>query len=571
MTAENSPSKSSPQSKSQAAGEDGYVRLHITPLDSDLLKIVVPAAVLPNARNISFHTIETFPDRRYGFVELPTADADKLKKKLNGAVLKGSKMRVDKARPEKKVEIVEEDKASKKKRKSKEAENELEEAKKPKRDYGSIEGMTLHDRKVKRGWTEPLDYKKKNKKDKESKGKDKDLKRKQLKSKYTEKEECLFKAKLPANVASMTPKKEEAEEEEDSTKKRKKKKSSREVTVHEFENTTKFPSFLKNTAPAKTGKEAVEFVDGKGWVNANGDIVEAFKEKVKPKPAPKAKKVKIVEESSDDETSSSGSSSESDSSDEESEADSDDDMEDAPAPAEVPEPKPPKTQTQSELAAAKVKEAASKLDDDNSDSSPSASSDSSSESSDSDSDSDAETSSTPAKNLTITIPPPPTTPSAKAVHPLEALYKRNEATDAEAATPAAGFSFFGGGDDDVEEDSARSQTPAVPMTPFTRQDLEWRNVRSAAPTPDTAHPPRNQNFWANEEDDNADWQYADEDEVDEAYNNATAGNASSATSDFQKWFWENRGDLNRSWMTRRKTAAKEKRHRDNKARASRAV
>jgi hypothetical protein len=45
----------------------------------------------------------------------------------------------------------------------------------------------------------------------------------------------------------------------------------------------------------------------------------------------------------------------------------------------------------------------------------------------------------------------------------------------------------------------------------------------------------------------------------------------TATTDFQKWFWENRRDLNKSWMTRRKTAAKEKRHRENKARASKAV
>ena len=44
-----------------------------------------------------------------------------------------------------------------------------------------------------------------------------------------------------------------------------------------------------------------------------------------------------------------------------------------------------------------------------------------------------------------------------------------------------------------------------------------------------------------------------------------------AKSDFQNWFWENRGDLNRSWMKRRKTSAKERRHRENKARASRAT
>lgn len=560
MTTDNSPKKTSSPSKSQAAGEDGFVRLHITPLDSELLKIVVPAAVLPSARNISFHRLETFPDKRFGFVELPTADADKLKKKLNGAVLKGSKMRIEKARPEKKVEIVEEDKASKKKKKSKKSTDDDEvETKKRKRDFDVVDGITLHDRKVKRGWTEPLDYKKKTKKDKESKGKDKDLKRKQQKSKYTEKEECLFKAKLPANVASMTPKKED-EDEDNSTKKRKKKGSSRDVTVHEFENTTKFPSFLKNTVPAKTGKEAVEFVDGKGWVDVNGNVVETVKEKVKPKPAPKkAKKVKVVEESSDDSTSSSGSSSESSSesdssSDEEPEEESDDEMIDATTPAVPVKTKATSAKTEPEPTPAKIKDTKPQAADDTSDS-------------DSSSSSDAEDSSSPAKNLTINIPPPPITPSAKAVHPLEALYKRN--AEAEATTPAAGFSFFGGGDDIIEDDAPSTQTPAVPMTPFTRQDLEWRNVRSAAPTPDTAHPPRMQNFWANNDDDNADWQYADEDEAEEAYDDDVPG--TSATSDFQKWFWENRGDLNRSWMTRRKTAAKEKRHRDNKARASKAV
>ncbi|KAF4469698.1 hypothetical protein FALBO_3406 [Fusarium albosuccineum] len=41
-----------------------------------------------------------------------------------------------------------------------------------------------------------------------------------------------------------------------------------------------------------------------------------------------------------------------------------------------------------------------------------------------------------------------------------------------------------------------------------------------------------------------------------------------SSSDFQAWFWDNRRELNRSWMKRRKTAAKEKRHRENKARAN---
>ncbi|UKZ76429.1 hypothetical protein TrVFT333_004133 [Trichoderma virens FT-333] len=96
-----------------------FVRLHITPLDAELINVVIPASVRPSARNISYHTLETFPERRYGFVELPEADAEKLRKKLNGTTLKGCKMRIEKARPETRVEPTgEEDEVPEKKRKS---------------------------------------------------------------------------------------------------------------------------------------------------------------------------------------------------------------------------------------------------------------------------------------------------------------------------------------------------------------------------------------------------------------------------------------------------------------------
>ena len=375
-----------------------------------------------------------------------------------------------------------------------------------------------------------------------------------------------MKTKLPPNVASTLPKKDE----DDSTKKRKKKnKNSREVTVHEFENTTKFPSFLRDAAPTTNGKGSVEFVEGKGWVDDDGNVVEELKEKIKPKPAPKPKKAKkIVEESSDDSTSSSGSSSESDSSsDSSSEEESDDEMVDAPKPAPQVEKQPQKS------APENTSEDKATSSESSSDSS-SDSSDSSSDS-DSDSDSDAEASATPAKGLTINIPPPPATPSTKVIHPLEALYKPSAADEASGSTSAAPaaepFSFFGGDgdDDDVDDEPEGKRRPtsiAMPMTPYTRQDFEWRNIRSAAPTPDTAHPPRTQPLWAGQDQDDE----MEDEEIEEAYNGGAATPA-QGTSDFQKWFWENRGDLNRSWMTRRKTAAKEKRHRDNKTRASKAV
>ena len=74
-------------------------RLHITPLNPQLLPVVLPPSVLQQSSNISFHTIQTVPDKNYGFVDLPELEAAKIKKKLHGSLLKGFKMRVEEARP----------------------------------------------------------------------------------------------------------------------------------------------------------------------------------------------------------------------------------------------------------------------------------------------------------------------------------------------------------------------------------------------------------------------------------------------------------------------------------------
>ncbi|PNY29489.1 Uncharacterized protein TCAP_00599 [Tolypocladium capitatum] len=534
---------SAPDQPSTGIGDD-YVRLHITPLDPELYKIIIPATVQPVARNISYHTLETFPEKRYGFVELPQMDADKLRKKLNGATLKGSKVRIEKARPEERVEPTGEvEKADCGREKSKDG---AEGSKKRKRDPDVMEGVTLKDRKVKRGWTESVDTKIKNKrgKDKDSKskdGKDKEKeKRKRLKSKYTDQEECLLKVKVPPNAVGNLP-------EADASKRRKKKGKSREVTVHEFEKTTKFPSFLKSAASEASGNPATEFVDGKGWVDDEGNLVEEVK-KMKPRTAPpkrkeKAKPKVTVEEESDDSTSSSGTSSEEDK--EESDAkefgkdlgkqSKSEDEDEGP---EEDEPSPP-GQLATPLSAIKA-------------------------------DSSRPMSSRSSKSLTITIPPP-ATPSATKVHPLEALYKRQKPEPAATEAPAEPepFSFFGGGDDEEDEEEDADKPAAVPMTPYSRQDLEYRNVRSAAPTPDTAHPSRMKNFWAPHNDDGGDDEMGDV--ADAAGEEEAPAEEQREKSDFQTWFWENRRELNRSWMTRRKTAAKEKRHRENKARASKAI
>lgn len=36
------------------------------------------------ASTISYHTIDIFPEKNYGYIELPEIEADKLRRKLNG-------------------------------------------------------------------------------------------------------------------------------------------------------------------------------------------------------------------------------------------------------------------------------------------------------------------------------------------------------------------------------------------------------------------------------------------------------------------------------------------------------
>ncbi|KAI1408660.1 hypothetical protein F5Y13DRAFT_172043 [Hypoxylon sp. FL1857] len=537
-----------------------YTRLHITPLDESLLSVVVPSSVLPRARNISYHTIQTFPEKRYGFVDLPTVDADRIKKKLNGAVLKGTKMRVEKAKPESIPEPTGEANGT-------EVKKEKKKSKKRKREVDVTPGVELEGRKVKRGWTtterEMIDEKrKKSKKDKKSKdGKDgKTKKKKEVKSKYTDGPECLFKTKLPDPGSSSKS------AEEDTGHKKKKRKSDCEVVVHEFEKTVKHPSFLK-TNVEKVNSVATTFKDGVGWVDENGTVVEPVVSKRPSSNASKSAKAEPKQpgpapapDNDDDTTSSSGSSSEDSEGEEASdqEADSSDEEEAGTKPEAKTPSKNLKVDTQaltSPISTAK--------------------------------ESARPKSSSSITSLTIKIPP--VTPAAAKVHPLEALYKRpnGNTTAPGRVSEEAPFSFFGADNDDIEEeeeDDTVGRPSHPPMTPFTKQDFEFRNLRSAAPTPDTAHPSRTFNLWPRqgsaedgeerEDEGEADEGGKDEDTTMAGVSNQAAaadGDKQTSVSDFQTQFWESRGDLNRSWRKRRKAASKEKRYRENRARAERAI
>ncbi|KAL8696866.1 MAG: hypothetical protein Q9224_002573, partial [Gallowayella concinna] len=76
-------------------------RLYISPLDPNLLSLVLSGPLRDLASNISYHTLLSFADKPYGYLDLPTNEAARLQKKLHGSILKGVKMKVEKARPEK--------------------------------------------------------------------------------------------------------------------------------------------------------------------------------------------------------------------------------------------------------------------------------------------------------------------------------------------------------------------------------------------------------------------------------------------------------------------------------------
>lgn len=462
-------------------------------------------------------------------------DAEKVKKRLNGSILKGTKVRIEKARPQKEPSVEKEEPKPKPER--------------TKRKRDTITGAEIGDRSVKRGWTEPGSQDKK-----------------KIKSKYTTGAECLFKTVLPPNVAASTDGKAD-------------KKQRKETVVHEFSKTTKYATFLRGNAVV--GKKGVaEFVEGKGWVDEEGNVVEEVK---KSKKKPKVEVKAVVEDKSEDS-----------SSEDESEVESNVTSLKVPLkPAQEDESSDGSSSDEEATPVASSKAISTpEADSDTSTSGSSEESDSDSESS-SDSSEDepspspisslpisrpqSSSASGPPPNLSIQIPPSATSPITT-IHPLEALYRKSQpTTDATPKPTAPSFSFFGADDD--ENTSETDDLPTHPLTPFTQRDFEYRGLRSAAPTPDTAH--ANKRFiWPTETED-------DEDDVAPSSPLSKEGKGkkkekgekiakvkdegTAPESDFQKWFYEHRGETTRAWKKRRRVAAKEKRHRENKKRESRAV
>lgn len=537
-----------------------HKRLYITPFNPDLLHIILPGDLLQRASDISFHTIQSSPQSNFGYVDLPPMDAQKLKKKLNGSILRGTKMHVEDARPVKPLRepgddlsLEDADASGKKvKRRSKEKVNKSE---------GVVVGLELPDgRKVQRGWTSPAVSSKGNR---VSRKREQEQTKKAIPkaSKFTNKPECLFKTKVPPNKLDLIKPPDEAK-----SRKRKRGAISRDAVIHEFTNTKRHANFLRDDKNMSVGKVPLEHVASGQQAEEGGDLIDAKLEKDVTSPGVverenrstnrKSKKgssskvlpkrgltpIKLdnradrIEQSSvTDETSSSGTSSSSDSGH--------------------------ATETKIEVLRVSPTEIASGKVSDCRDTSEVPSNENEAKECD---DVVHRVGSVSIKNQSSatfeesTKPEKAAVKDGRSIHPLESLFKQPKiAASTTLRKPAlevsTSFSFF-----DPDPDAKTNASLLMPQTPFTQQDFRERRQRSAAPTPDTAAPGRTfgdvlagDSGLGNDEDEEGIKPSSIPQEVGEG----------APESDFSKWFWENRGETNRAWKRRRREAAKEKRHR----------
>ena len=519
-------------------------RLHVTPLNSALFPLVLPQTLLPHATNISFHTLETFPDKPFGYFDLPAGDADKLRRKLNGCLLKGQKMKVEEARTKKPSKSKNAEAAgngsSSITTRSKDSKGDID---------GIVRAISLPDgRQVKRGWTEAESTESKvARKSKEGTAKKQKKKARTKDSTITGETECLFKTKIPPNALA------DWHDKGGRTRKRKRNGDDRETVVHEFKHMTKYAGFLRDTG-SSSARQTKAYAEDRGWVDENDNVIEKGKKRrnsiqmitegqKQPKAIPKTSEVHKASDSADlatgehdeveaDETSSSGTFNSGTGSEDESPAIS-----------------PTDSGKGSAETAKKTKGLGIISMDDNE-----------LENGQVERLSISRSSSSPVPHVETQA----TSAPSIEVHPLEALFKRPKTAASQTQTPkkpqlevSTSFNFF-------DPDATETGSTLVPQTPFTQQDFRHRRQRSAAPTPDTALPGKTfGDVWGGRSSHDADSDDKDNEEQANAgaqETEATGGTQSGKSeSDFAKWFWEHRGENNRAWKRRRREAAKEQR------------
>lgn len=563
-------------------------RLYISPFNPIFISTILPTTAISVVPNPSYHQIETFPEKSYGYLDLPSEEAQQVKKKLNGSILRGRKMRVEDARPQKRKHRSEKEVENGTGDKDEQLQNKRSE-KETRKDGVLLAIKLIKNREVKRGWTQPAVN--------ESRS------RRGLADEASKKErsQLLFRTNLPPNVASKTA---DMGVRRRSWKREVDGKAWQAVQIKEFTKTTKCPTFLRDSQMFREGKKSATYEEGKGWIDDGGNVVEAVRERHSSRRpqglSVKAPTVETVcngaslrsgeherEESLrtlDDRNSNLGISSE-----------DANNFKAAPV-AGTSSPTPANTlhaQRKTRLPRHDTFTA-------------------------------SKASTTIATRLSPAISP---ATAIKDVHPLEALFKRptsQSATTTNSKPPTSGlrpapimtsFSFFEAdynGDaydnnvHDGEETGWDSASLQPPQTPFTRRDIEYRGIRSAAPTPDTAAIGKKFSLpWAeivsyadlndeenvkvdnrgtspiklgpveDEDDDN----YGDDDDDIHKWNSNTIRPKTkkedtftapikekmTEETPFEKRFWEQRGENNRNWKARVREKKKEKRQEDNRS------
>lgn len=550
-------------------------RLHVTPLNPELLSAVLPQQLLEKATDISFHTIQTFPEKSFAYINLPLEEADRLRKKLNGCLFRGQKMKVEEARPTRSSTR----KESSRKDEASPPRNSKRSKQKTKEDGDTISAIELSkDRKVKRGWTEPesvdASEKRKSKKTK---------KRKSKEASITGGTECLFKAKLPSTASAGQIRHEKSER----GQKRKRTGQDSETIVHEYRNSTRHDETYKSSVKADGVKQATEYVDDKGWVDDGGNVVEQASKRRKNAPRgvdqgsskretsttfkaalAKPKAGKEAEEDVSDATSSSGTSNSDGEGGEESEESGGHNVgttDDEPhTTAAAPAGLGISSTDGNEMQSVEVERL-----------------------------SISRSSGSPVPHVDTHPASQSTSHPSVEIFPSQELFKRPSIAASQSQTPkkpqlevSTSFSFFD--PDSHAEAQGGTSSMLMPQTPFTQQDIRHRRQRSAAPTPDTAAVGKTfGDVWGGgmiaDDDDNAEEEDEEEDEDGKGgdtneradgeepsekleKSEGNKGEDTKEESEFAKFFWDQRGPNNRAWKRGRREAAKEKRKQERKER-----
>ncbi|KAF3926927.1 hypothetical protein ABW20_dc0106468 [Dactylellina cionopaga] len=530
------------------------VRLHITPLTAESAKAIVPAKHLATA---SFHAIDTFPERSYGFVTVPRADAETLRRKYNGTVFRGVKMSVEEARPSKMATPSSDSEESAKSKREKSPRSD-----KSKREDGVLPGFEIPEgRQVKRGWTKDINQKG---------GKSK------IKALNTT-SECLFKTILPPVIASEL-KKTEFGEEKPSKKKAKGKTVKDQVVVHEFKHSTKFPSFLKmNSLPTDSTGKSAEFVDGTGWVNEAGEVIEGA-------PA-KRRRLSVDEETSSNEAQESPSSEEGDKINNEQEmmdapthesASSEASVSDSSSATSESESGSENESVDSETNASESAAEENGSDTESSNEASSGVSESSSSDSDSSSDSESEPNTekepaepTSSKSTPLSEPIPKKVSSNFAN--LTNIFKPKLLLKTESTSQ---FKFFEGdlsNEDDETEEENQDEEAASKQTKLKAKTGAGSGMASWAGTKKT--------FDNDDGDEEEEEEEVVKDAAPEKSNKVKRKRAESEDEDetegslsvdqvWEKVFFENRGDWNRQWKRKKREVLKTKRKKEKAKRVT---